>query len=60
MRRDSLFLFQHAEEDFPGGAEEMVQAGVMDGVDYVIGAHLWSPLPVGKNWYCLWFCNGIT
>lgn len=42
------FLFQHAEEDFPGGAEEMVQAGVMDGVDYVIGAHLWSPLQVGK------------
>lgn len=42
------FLFQHAEENFPGGAEEMVQAGVMEGVDYVIGAHLWSPLDVGK------------
>ncbi|MFP3122127.1 M20 family metallopeptidase [Ectobacillus funiculus] len=53
QRKDEIcgeirFLFQHAEEDFPGGAEEMVQAGVMDGVDYVIGAHLWSPLPVGK------------
>ncbi|MEB2299666.1 amidohydrolase [Lysinibacillus xylanilyticus] len=42
------FLFQHAEELFPGGAEEMVQAGVMDDVDLVIGAHLWSPLEVGK------------
>jgi len=41
-------LFQHAEELFPGGAEEMVQAGVMDGVDTVIGAHLWSPLEIGK------------
>lgn len=42
------FLFQHAEELFPGGAEEMVQAGVMDCVDQVIGLHLWSPLEVGK------------
>ncbi|MEH7415697.1 M20 family metallopeptidase [Neobacillus drentensis] len=42
------FFFQHAEELFPGGAEEMVQAGVMDGVDLVIGAHLWSPLELGK------------
>jgi len=41
-------IFQHAEELFPGGAEEMVQAGVMEGVDTVIGAHLWSPLEIGK------------
>src|ERR687885_1728127 len=42
------FLFQHAEELFPGGAEEMIEAGVMDGVDVVIGAHIWAPLEVGK------------
>lgn len=42
------FLFQHAEETFPGGADEMVEAGVMDGVDAVIGIHLWSPLEAGK------------
>lgn len=52
-QRDSLagevrFVFQHAEELFPGGAEELVQAGVMDGVDMVIGAHLWLALEVGK------------
>lgn len=41
-------IFQHAEELFPGGAEEMVEAGVMDGVDLVIGIHLWSPLEYGK------------
>ncbi|WNB91728.1 M20 family metallopeptidase [Bacillus sp. NEB1478] len=41
-------LFQHAEELYPGGAEEMVQAGVMEGVDSVIGAHLWAPMPIGK------------
>jgi amidohydrolase len=42
------FFFQHAEELYPGGAEEMVQAGVMDGVDLVIGAHLWTPIEIGK------------
>jgi amidohydrolase len=42
------FLFQHAEELFPGGADEMIGAGVMDGVDAVIGAHVWSPLEAGK------------
>jgi amidohydrolase len=42
------FFFQHAEELYPGGAEEMVQAGVMDGVDFVIGAHLWTPIEIGK------------
>jgi amidohydrolase len=48
IRGEVRFLFQHAEELSPGGAEEMVEAGVMDGVDVVIGAHLWSQLPVGK------------
>ena len=43
IKGEVRFFFQHAEELFPGGAEEMVQAGVMDGVDMVIGAHLWAP-----------------
>jgi amidohydrolase len=52
-RRDELrgevrFIFQHAEELPPGGAAELVAAGVMDGVDVVIGAHLWLPMPFGK------------
>ncbi len=42
------FLFQHAEELSPGGAEEMVQMGVMDGVEQIIGLHLWAGLPVGR------------
>jgi amidohydrolase len=48
IKGEVRFLFQHAEELHPGGAEEMVQAGVMDGVDVVIGTHLWSPLETGK------------
>ena len=52
-RRDELagevrFIFQHAEEQLPGGAEELVRAGVVDGVDLVIGAHLWAGMPFGE------------
>ena len=42
------FIFQHAEELNPGGAQQMVDAGVMEGVDEVIGIHLISLIPVGK------------
>jgi amidohydrolase len=42
------FLFQHAEELAPGGARDMVAAGVMEGVDFVYGCHLWGSLPYGK------------
>lgn len=42
------FIFQHAEELFPGGAQEMVKAGVMEGVDKVIGLHVFSMIPEGK------------
>jgi amidohydrolase len=38
------FVFQHAEEKPPGGAVELVEAGVMEGVDAVVGAHLMSIL----------------
>jgi amidohydrolase len=42
------FVFQPAEELAPGGARDLVAAGVMDGVDLVYGCHLWTPLAVGK------------
>jgi amidohydrolase len=48
LRGEVRFLFQHAEELSPGGAEEMVRQGVMDGVDHVIGLHVWSAMPVGR------------
>lgn len=47
-----LFLFQHAEEQLPGGAQEMVKAGVLDGVDAIFGIHLWTPYPVGTISLC--------
>jgi amidohydrolase len=39
-------IFQHAEE-LGAGAPELVAAGVLDGVDAIVGEHLWTPLPVG-------------
>ncbi|MCM3080632.1 amidohydrolase [Brevibacillus invocatus] len=48
IKGEIRFFFQHAEELFPGGASEMVAAGVMDGVDVVLGAHVLSTLEIGK------------
>jgi amidohydrolase len=42
------FLFQPAEETLPGGARDLVAAGALDGVDFVYGCHLWTPLELGK------------
>src|SRR4051794_24577156 len=42
------FIFQHAEELAPGGARDLVAAGVMEGVDFIYGCHLWTPLEFGK------------
>jgi amidohydrolase len=48
LRGEVRFLFQHAEELIPGGARDLVAAGVLDGVDAVVGCHLITPLDVGK------------
>jgi amidohydrolase len=39
-------LFQPAEEG-EGGAQAMIAGGALDGVDVVLGIHLWNELPVG-------------
>jgi amidohydrolase len=41
------FVFQHAEEKPPGGASELVAAGVVDGVDLIVGCHITSRLEAG-------------
>jgi len=41
------FAFQPAEEQ-AGGAKPMIDAGVLDGVDRVMGLHVWSQLPTGQ------------
>ena len=52
-RRDELagevrLVFQHAEELPPGGARELVAAGVVDGCDAVVGCHVFSRVDTGK------------
>lgn len=42
------FIFQHAEELFPGGSRELIQAGALTNVDMILGFHLMSHIPVGK------------
>jgi amidohydrolase len=39
-------VFQPAEEG-EGGAQSVIRAGVMNGVDMVFGIHLWNELPIG-------------
>jgi amidohydrolase len=34
------FIFQHAEEAPPGGAQELVKLGVLDGVSMIFGLHV--------------------
>ncbi|PTM59051.1 M20 family metallopeptidase [Desmospora activa] len=48
LKGEIRFIFQHAEELHPGGAQEMVKAGVIDGVDQIIGIHLMSTIPIGQ------------
>lgn len=43
-----LFIFQPAEETPPGGAKFMIEDKILQGVDYVFGAHLASEIPFGK------------
>jgi len=50
-------FFQHAEELLPGGARELVAAGVMEGVDYVFGIHVSPALDTGVIGYRVGFTH---
>lgn len=47
-QRRIRFVFQPAEEAFPGGGEEMVGEGVTEGVDSIIAFHCDPTLEVGR------------
>ncbi len=52
VNRDRLpgmvrFAFQPAEEE-AGGAKPMIDARVLQGIDRVIGLHVWAALPTGQ------------
>ena len=41
------FIFQHAEEMYPGGAQEIIKSGVLKDVDAFFGLHVSPSLPAG-------------
>lgn len=47
-----VLIHQHAEESLPGGAKAMVEAGALDGVDYVFGTHTASHIDANKVGFC--------
>ena len=48
IKGEAVFIFQHAEELPPGGAVELYEVGVMEGVEELYGCHLSSNYPTGK------------
>lgn len=46
------FIFQPAEERSPGGAQGMIQHGVLEGVNAILGEHVNPTLPVGTAGFC--------
>src|SRR5699024_1781280 len=46
-----VIIHQHAEELPPGGAQQMIADGVLDGVHNVLGAHVMSNMEPGKVLY---------
>lgn len=45
-------IHQFAEEVSPGGAERMIAAGCLEGVDVIYGAHVWASEPVRDVLFC--------
>tara|TARA_B100001142_G_scaffold290013_1_gene307181 strand:+ start:878 stop:2047 length:1170 start_codon:yes stop_codon:yes gene_type:complete len=48
------FIFQPAEEQYPGGAQQMIREGVLDNpkVQKMFGQHVFPDLDVGKVGFC--------
>ncbi|WP_455494067.1 M20 metallopeptidase family protein [Gemella sanguinis] len=51
LPHDVVAIFQYGEEQAPGGAKPMIDAGCLENVDAIFGAHLWTPLPLGTLGY---------
>ncbi|OEF98753.1 hypothetical protein BHF68_00485 [Desulfuribacillus alkaliarsenatis] len=48
LKRSVRLIFQHSEEQVPGGAIPMIEAGALGNVKRIFGLHLWSSLEIGK------------
>jgi amidohydrolase len=47
LRGTVYFIFQHGEDQSPGGAQEIVKSGALKGVDAIFGAHVFPGFPAG-------------
>lgn len=43
-----IFIHQHAEEEPPGGASEIIASGLLEDVDHIYGAHVWDEGSLGE------------
>jgi amidohydrolase len=48
LKGNVRLIFQPAEESPPGGAIQMIEDGCLDGVDAIVGVHLFSTIPSGR------------
>jgi len=59
-----VFIHQHAEEEDPGGAKPMIEAGALDGVDVIFATHMENYIPVDhilySEDYILGACDDFT
>jgi len=47
VKGEIRFIFQHAEEVLPGGAKEIMETGVLDDVDMIVGLHIFPVFKTG-------------
>jgi len=43
-------IFQPSEEKPPGGAKKMIEEGVIENIDFLLGFHFFSTMPLYKIW----------
>lgn len=48
IKNNLVLIFQSSEEASPSGAKQLVEEGLLDGVDAIYGIHLISGVPLGK------------
>jgi len=44
------FIFQPSEERSPSGAKKMLEAGILNGIDYMLGFHFFPTIPIFNIW----------
>ncbi|MFF2755612.1 M20 family metallopeptidase [Psychrobacillus sp. NPDC058041] len=48
IKNNIVLIFQSSEEASPSGAKQLVEEGVLNGVDVIYGIHYMSNMPLGK------------